>query len=114
MLSSVKARNLVRSLRTVSNFHPTESKQHGQTGPLPVVFSLDLPTKNLFSSNFFMFNFCTLVGLAYRTTCRRFTKLRIFNTFDYKYKQNLVSKITNSDKSQTPQFRETAVSSSAL
>ncbi len=42
-------------------------------------------------------------------TCRRFTKLRIFNTFDYKYRQNLVSKITNSDKSQTPQFRETAV-----
>ena len=43
-------------------------------------------------------------------TCRRFTKLRIFNTFDYKYRQNLVSKITNSDKSQAPQFRETAVS----
>ena len=43
-------------------------------------------------------------------SCRRFTKLRIFNTFDYKYRQNLVSKITNSDKSQTPQFRETAVS----
>ena len=42
--------------------------------------------------------------------CRRFTKLRIFNTFVYKYKQNLVSKISNSDKSQTPQFRETAVS----
>ena len=44
-------------------------------------------------------------------TCRRFTKLRIFNTFDYKYTQNLVSKNTNSDKSQTPQFRETAVGS---
>ena len=44
------------------------------------------------------------------TTCRRFTKLRIFNTFDYKYRQNLVSKIANSDKSQTQQFRETAVS----
>ena len=36
--------------------------------------------------------------------------MRIFNTFDYKYRQNLVSKSTNSDKSQTPQFRETAVS----
>ena len=48
------------------------------------------------------------------TTCRRFTKLRIFNTFDYKYRQNLVSKIINSDKSQTPQFRETAVSGSAF
>ena len=44
-----------------------------------------------------------------QTPCRRFTKLRIFNTFVYKYRQNLVSKITNSDKSQTPQFRETAV-----
>ena len=43
------------------------------------------------------------------TTCRRFTKLRIFNTFVNKYRQNLVSKSTNSDKSQTPQFRETAV-----
>ena len=41
-------------------------------------------------------------------------KLRIFNTFDYKYRQNLVSKITNSDKSQTPQFRETAVGSSGV
>jgi hypothetical protein len=37
---------------------------------------------------------------------------RIFNTFDYKYRQNLVSKMTNSDKSQTPQFRETAVGGS--
>ena len=47
-------------------------------------------------------------------TCRRFTKLRIFNTFDYKYRQNLVSKTTNSDKSQTPQFRETAVGRSVF
>ncbi len=52
--------------------------------------------------------------LALGITCRRFTKLRIFNTFDYKYRQNLVSKITNSDKSPTPQFRETAVGSSFL
>jgi hypothetical protein len=49
------------------------------------------------------------VFLKLLVTCRRFTKLRIFNTFDYKYRQNLDSKITNSDKSQTPQFRETAV-----
>ena len=48
--------------------------------------------------------------LKYLPTFRRFTKLRIFNTFVYKYKQILVSKITNSDKSQAPQFRETAVS----
>ena len=47
-------------------------------------------------------------------TCRRFMKLRIFNTFVYKYKQNLVSKITNSDKSQAPQFHETAVGRSAF
>lgn len=44
-----------------------------------------------------------------QTVCR-YAKLLIFNTFDYKYRQNLVLKITNSDKSQTPQFRETAVS----
>ena len=36
-------------------------------------------------------------------------EVAIFNTFVYKYRQNLVSKITNSDKSQAPQFRETAV-----
>ena len=59
----------------------------------------------LFNSGFIVPCF----GLALPLTCRRFTKLRIFNTVDYKYRQNLVSKITNSDKSQTPQFRETAV-----
>ena len=42
-------------------------------------------------------------------TCRRFTKLRIFNTFVYRHRQNLVSKITNSDKSKTPQFREASM-----
>jgi hypothetical protein len=52
--------------------------------------------------------FCAILAVLL-VTCRRFTKLRIFNTIDYKYRQNLVSKISNSDKSQTPQFRETAV-----
>ena len=42
----------------------------------------------------------------------RFKKLRIFNTLFYKYRQNIVSKITNSNKSQAPQFREMAVGSS--
>jgi hypothetical protein len=35
--------------------------------------------------------------------------LQIFNIIDYSYRQNLVSKITNSDKSQTLQFSETTV-----
>ena len=61
-----------------------------------------------------MFFFLLSVAQVLPLTCRRFTKLRIFNTFDYKYKQNLVSKITNSDKSQAPQFHETAVGRSAF
>ncbi len=40
---------------------------------------------------------------------RSLDKLLIFNTHTHKYRENLISKIRNSDKSQAPQFRETAV-----
>ncbi|POS01489.1 hypothetical protein Q361_11074 [Flavobacterium croceum DSM 17960] len=40
---------------------------------------------------------------------RNLNKLLIFNTYTHKYRENLISKITNSDKSQAPQFSKTAV-----
>ena len=75
-------------------------------------FSLFKETKNF--DFYCMFFSAVCVAQGYHITFCGFMKLRIFNTFDYKYRQNLVSKTTNSDKSQTPQFRETAVGRSVF